>query len=137
VVRVWVRAREALLADYSPSRSARGPIKWVTSNDTIANMTVIRDHGMLLSSCSMATNVFLDLLMKLCAFCGFQMSAYSSMMARCSNLATQRLVDQAAELGANAVVNVRFQTKATIGTRAPSHGSTTPTPTPTPTLTLQ
>ncbi len=49
---------------------------------------------------------------------GGELTEYTEMMGKARELALQRMVQQAAELGADAVVNVRFMTTSVVGTAA-------------------
>jgi uncharacterized protein YbjQ (UPF0145 family) len=49
---------------------------------------------------------------------GGELTEYTEMMGKAREVALQRMVQQAAELGADAVVNVRFMTSSVIGSAA-------------------
>ena len=49
---------------------------------------------------------------------GGELTEYTEMMASARNTATQRMVSQALELGADAIVNVRYMTTSVIGSAA-------------------
>ena len=45
---------------------------------------------------------------------GGELSAYTEMMAKARNIATQRMIDQAAALGADAIVCVRYSSSSVV-----------------------
>ncbi len=49
---------------------------------------------------------------------GGELTEYTDMMGRARQIATDRMIDQAAELGADAIINVRYVTNSVIGTAA-------------------
>ena len=49
---------------------------------------------------------------------GGELTEYTEMMARARRLATERMVAQAEELGADAVINVRYMTTTVVGSAA-------------------
>jgi uncharacterized protein YbjQ (UPF0145 family) len=49
---------------------------------------------------------------------GGELTEYTEMMADARETATQRMVSQAAELGADAVINIRYMTSSVIGSAA-------------------
>ncbi len=49
---------------------------------------------------------------------GGELTEYTEMMGKARSIALQRMLEQAAELGADAVVNVRFMTTSVVGTAA-------------------
>jgi uncharacterized protein YbjQ (UPF0145 family) len=49
---------------------------------------------------------------------GGEVTEYTDMMARARNVATQRMIAQAKEKGADAIINVRYMTTSVVGTAA-------------------
>ena len=49
---------------------------------------------------------------------GGELIEYTEMMGKARSIALQRMLEQAAELGADAVVNIRFMTTSVVGTAA-------------------
>jgi uncharacterized protein YbjQ (UPF0145 family) len=49
---------------------------------------------------------------------GGELTEYTEMMGRARTLAANRMIDQAAELGADAVINVRYMTTSVVGSAA-------------------
>ncbi|MHC4789463.1 MAG: YbjQ family protein, partial [Planctomycetota bacterium] len=49
---------------------------------------------------------------------GGELREYTEMMGKAREVALQRMLEQAADLGADAVVNVRFMTASVIGSAA-------------------
>ena len=55
-------------------------------------------------------NVFLDYFAQLRAAFGGELKTYTDLMMEAREEATERMVDEAVELGANAVLNIRVET---------------------------
>jgi uncharacterized protein YbjQ (UPF0145 family) len=49
---------------------------------------------------------------------GGEVTEYTDMMARARNVATKRMIARAEEMGADAIVNVRYMTTSVVGTAA-------------------
>ena len=49
---------------------------------------------------------------------GGELTEYTEMMGRARTMATNRMVDQAADMGADAVINVRYMTTSVVGSAA-------------------
>lgn len=49
---------------------------------------------------------------------GGELTEYTEMMGRARKIATNRMIDQAEELGADAIINVRYMTTSVIGSAA-------------------
>lgn len=68
--------------------------------------------GLVRGSTIQTKNVGRDITQSLKTLVGGELGAYTEMMDHARDLATQRMADQAAALGADAVVNIRYATSA-------------------------
>ena len=68
--------------------------------------------GLVRGSTIQTKNVGRDFTQSLKTLVGGELGAYTEMMDQARELATQRMTDQAAALGADAVVNIRYATSA-------------------------
>ena len=68
--------------------------------------------GLVRGSTIQTKNVGHDITQSLKTLVGGELHAYTDMMDQARDLATRRMLDQAASMGADAVVNVRYATSA-------------------------
>ncbi len=82
----------------------------VISDDKIAGMHVIRTVGLVRGNTIRARHLGKDLMAVMRNLVGGEVSEYTKMMAESREQALDRMVEEAEELGANAVVSTRFAT---------------------------
>lgn len=82
---------------------------FVTSND-IAGKEITETLGTVRGSTVRARNIGRDIFAGLKNIIGGEISEYTKLLAQSREQAIQRMLDDAASLGADAVVNVRFTT---------------------------
>lgn len=80
-----------------------------TSHD-VAGMRIVRTLGLVRGNTIRCRHVGRDLLALLRNLVGGEVSEYTKLLAESREQALDRMVEQATELGANAVLGVRFQT---------------------------
>ncbi|MBP3763184.1 MAG: YbjQ family protein [Bacteroidales bacterium] len=68
--------------------------------------------GVVTGSTIQSKNMFSDLGQGLKSIVGGELKSYTGMMERAREQATQRMVDQAVRLGADAVIGIRYTTSA-------------------------
>lgn len=68
--------------------------------------------GLVRGSTIQTKNIGRDITQGLKTLVGGELGAYTDMMNKARELATQRMTDEAARLGADAVVNIRYATSA-------------------------
>ncbi|MBQ9586825.1 MAG: YbjQ family protein [Bacteroidales bacterium] len=68
--------------------------------------------GVVTGSTIQSKNMFSDLGQGLKGIIGGELKAYTGMMEKARNQATQRMIEQATQLGADAVIGVRYTTSA-------------------------
>ncbi|GCD78037.1 UPF0145 protein [Thermaurantimonas aggregans] len=84
----------------------------ITNTETLPGYEVIEILGIARGSTVRARNVASDIFAGLKNIVGGEISEYTKLMADAREQALKRMTDDAARLGADAVVNVRFTTSA-------------------------
>jgi uncharacterized protein YbjQ (UPF0145 family) len=82
----------------------------VTTTETVAGREIIETLGVAKGSTVRARNIGRDIGAGLKSIIGGEIKTYSEMTASARDEAYNRMVNQAIEMGADAVVNVRFTT---------------------------
>ncbi|CAI8236377.1 MAG: YbjQ family protein [Flavobacteriaceae bacterium TMED120] len=82
----------------------------LVSTPTVPNKTIESVHGIARGSTVRARNVGQDIFAGLKNIIGGEISEYTQLQAQSREQALQRMEDDAREMGANAVVNVRLTT---------------------------
>lgn len=76
----------------------------------IPNKTITETHGIVRGSTVRARNMGRDIFAGLRNIIGGEINEYTKLLAESREQATQRLIEEAQRMGANAVVNIRFTT---------------------------
>ena len=84
----------------------------ISNIDIIPGKNIVRHLGLVQGSTVRAKHVGKDILAGLRNIVGGELSAYTELLQESRQSATERMIAQAQELGANAVINVRFSTAA-------------------------
>ena len=84
----------------------------VVNTETIPGMTIQRIHGLAQGNTVRAKHVGRDIAASLKNFIGGELTGYTELLVEARREALARMMAQAHQLGANAVVNVRFATSA-------------------------
>ncbi len=82
----------------------------VVSDDKIAGMRIVRTLGLVRGNTIRARHLGKDLMAVMRNLVGGEVSEYTKMMAESREQALDRMVEEAEELGANAIVATRFAT---------------------------
>jgi uncharacterized protein YbjQ (UPF0145 family) len=82
----------------------------VVTDNKIAGMRIVRTLGLVRGNTIRARHLGKDLLAVMRNVVGGEVSEYTKMLAESREQALDRMVDEAEELGANAVVGTRFAT---------------------------
>ena len=82
----------------------------VCSSSTIAGKKVVRTLGLVRGNTIRARHVGKDILAVFRNIVGGEVSEYTKMMAEAREQALDRMVEEARELGGNAIVDMRFMT---------------------------
>jgi len=81
----------------------------ITSSETIVGKRIVRTLGLVRGSSIRARHLGRDVVAQLRGLVGGEIHEYTKVLAETREQALDRMVEEAEELGANAVVAVRFQ----------------------------
>jgi len=84
----------------------------VTNVESVPGKRIIEHYGLVQGSTIRAKHVGRDIMAGLKNIVGGELKGYTELLQDSRNQATERMLAQAKELGANAVVNVRFTTSS-------------------------
>lgn len=87
----------------------------LATSDTIPGMTIVESLGLVRGNTIRARHVGHDVVAVFRNIVGGEVSEYTKLMAESREQALDRMVQQALELGANAVVGLRFTTSVVMG----------------------
>lgn len=82
----------------------------ITNVETIPGKSIVEHCGLVQGSTIRAKHMGRDFMAGLKNLVGGELKGYTELMMEAREQATERMVDQAKALGANAIVNVRFTT---------------------------
>ena len=85
---------------------------FVTNTEEIPGKTIVTCHGVVSGSTVRAKHVGRDIMAGLKNIVGGELKGYTELLIDAREQAFERLQEQARQLGANAVVNVRFSTSS-------------------------
>jgi uncharacterized protein YbjQ (UPF0145 family) len=101
----------------------------LTNIETVPGKTIVEHYGLVQGSTIRAKNVGKDLMAGLKNLVGGELKGYTELLLESRAEATERMVAQATELGANAIVNVRFATSSVSASSSAARTSVATTPT--------
>jgi uncharacterized protein YbjQ (UPF0145 family) len=84
-------------------------VEWYTS-ETVAGKEITAHLGVAMGSTIRARNIGRDIVAGLRTLVGGELPEYTEMMAHARNQAIERMLQKAEEMGADALVSVRFST---------------------------
>ena len=84
----------------------------VTNVETVPGRTILEHYGLVQGSTIRAKHVGRDIMASLKNIVGGELKGYTELLKEARAEATARMIAQAEELGANAIVNVRFATSS-------------------------
>lgn len=84
----------------------------LTNIETVPGKTIIKHLGLVNGNTVRAKHAGKDLLAGLKNIVGGELKAYTELLQESRDEATQRMIEQANAVGANAVVNVRYSTSS-------------------------
>ena len=84
----------------------------VTNLETIPGKTITRHYGLVQGNTIRAKHVGRDLMAGLKNIFGGELKGYTELLSESRQEATDRMIQQAQSLGANAVLNVRYSTSS-------------------------
>lgn len=84
----------------------------VTNIETIPGKTIVEHFGLVSGSTIRAKHIGRDIMASLKNLVGGELKGYTQLMAESRRQATERMIAQAHQIGANAIVNVRYSTSS-------------------------
>ena len=84
----------------------------LTNLNSVPGMTTVEHYGLVSGSTVRAKHAGRDFMASLKNIVGGELKGYTELLSESRDQATQRMIDQAQELGDNAVINVRFSTSS-------------------------
>jgi len=84
----------------------------ISNTETIPGRRIVEFYGVVTGNTVRAKHLGKDILAGLKNIVGGELKAYTELLQDSRNEATQRMIEEARSMGANAVVNVRFATSS-------------------------
>jgi uncharacterized protein YbjQ (UPF0145 family) len=84
----------------------------VTNTEEIPGKTIVSCHGIVSGSTVRAKHAGRDIMAGLKNLVGGELKGYTELLSEARDQAMARIKDQAQQVGANAIVNVRFSTSS-------------------------
>ncbi len=84
----------------------------ITNLETVPGKTIVEHYGLVNGSTVRAKHIGKDLLAGLKNIVGGELTGYTELLSEARDESMKRMTAQAQELGANAIVNVRFSTSS-------------------------
>ena len=84
----------------------------ITNIETVPGKTIVEHFGLVSGSTIRAKHVGRDIMAGLKNLVGGELKGYTQLLHESRQQALERMIEQARQLGANAVVNVRFSTSS-------------------------
>jgi len=85
---------------------------YVTNIETVPGKVIVEHFGLVQGSTVRAKHIGRDIMAGLKNLVGGELKGYTELLSEARGEATQRMILEAKQLGANAVVNVRFATSS-------------------------
>ncbi len=82
----------------------------LTNIESIPGKTIVEHYGLVQGSTIRAKHVGRDLMAGLKNIVGGELKGYTELMKEARQQASDRMVEQAQEMGADAIINIRFTT---------------------------
>jgi uncharacterized protein YbjQ (UPF0145 family) len=87
----------------------------LSTTDTITGKTIVKHLGLVRGNTIRARHIGRDIMAILRNIVGGEITDYTKMMAESREQALDRMIESAKELGANAIVQIRFSTSEIMG----------------------
>lgn len=84
----------------------------VTNIESVPGMTIVEHFGLVSGSTIRAKHIGRDIMASLKNLVGGELKGYTQLLQESRKQAMDRMVDEARQLGANAIINVRFSTSS-------------------------
>ena len=90
----------------------------LATTDTICGKTIVKHLGMVRGNTIRARHIGRDIMARLRNFVGGEISDYTKLMGESREQAIDRMVEEARDLGANAIVGIKFSTSEVMDSAA-------------------
>lgn len=97
---------------YTTITAGRGRNMILTNLNTVPGKKILEHYGLVSGSTVRAKHVGRDIMASFKNIVGGELKGYTELLGESRNEAISRMVSQAEEFGANAVVNIRFSTSS-------------------------
>ena len=84
----------------------------LTNVETVPGKKIVEHYGLVQGSTIRAKHVGRDIMASLKNLVGGELKGYTELMREARGEATRRMMEEASQLGANAIVNVRYATSS-------------------------
>ncbi len=84
----------------------------ITNIETVPGKTIVEHFGLVSGSTIRAKHIGRDIMASLKNLVGGELKGYTQLLQESRNQAIDRMVEHARQMGANAIVNVRFSTSS-------------------------
>jgi uncharacterized protein YbjQ (UPF0145 family) len=84
----------------------------ITNIEEVPGKTIVEHYGLVTGSTVRATHIGRDIMARLKNIVGGELKEYTELLEDARKQSKERMVSQAEEMGANAIVNVRFSTSS-------------------------
>ena len=84
----------------------------ITNIESVPGKQVVEHFGLVSGSTIRAKHVGKDILASFKNLVGGELKGYTELMQESRQQAMERMIDQAGQLGANAIINIRFSTSS-------------------------
>lgn len=87
----------------------------IVTTEQIVGKEIIEVKGMVSGSTIQSKNMFADIGSGLKTLVGGELNSYTDMMEKARTIATDRMIDNAKKIGANAIVSVKITSSTIVG----------------------
>ncbi len=84
----------------------------ITNIETVPGKTIVEHFGLVSGSTIRAKHIGRDIMASLKNLVGGELKGYTQLLQESRNQAIDRMIEHARQMGANAIVNVRFSTSS-------------------------
>jgi uncharacterized protein YbjQ (UPF0145 family) len=84
----------------------------LTNIETVPGKRIIQHYGIVTGSTVQSKHIGRDIMAGLKNLVGGELKGYTELLQEARNISTDRMIDQAKKMGANAIVNIRFATSS-------------------------
>ncbi len=103
---------QAVPVSAQPARTADGGEMIITNIETVPGKSIVEHFGLVSGSTIRAKHLGKDLMAGLKNLVGGELKGYTQLLQESRKQAMERLIEQARQFGANAIVNIRFSTSS-------------------------